>query len=60
MKLKELSLRQFRNLHNVKLGFSEHINVFYGENGQGKTNLISDVFISARSFRVRDKVFDSR
>lgn len=59
MKLKELSLRQFRNLHNVKLGFSEHINVFYGENGQGKTNLIEAIVFlsSARSFRVRnDKV----
>ncbi len=56
MKLQTLSLRQFRNLNDVNLSFSNHINVFYGDNGQGKTNLIeSIVFLSsARSFRVRN------
>lgn len=56
MKLETLTLRQFRNLHDVSLSFSDHINVFYGDNGQGKTNLIeSIVFLSlARSFRVRN------
>ena len=43
MKIKELSLRGFRNYENVALTFDEGCNVIYGENAQGKTNLLEAI-----------------
>lgn len=54
MKVKNLELRQFRNIQNLNLSFNKNINVFIGDNGQGKTNIIESlVYLSSgRSFRV--------
>ena len=58
MKLKSLKLNNFRNYKESKIDFFEGINVFYGENAQGKTNILEAVYIfsSAKSHRgVKDK-----
>jgi len=51
--VKSLSLNNYRNYSSVNLEFSESINVFYGNNGQGKTNLIEAIYFcsSGRSHR---------
>lgn len=56
MKLDSLSLVNFRNINEASLQFHDHLNIFIGKNGQGKTNVIeSIVFLSSgRSFRVLD------
>lgn len=56
MKLKSLNLINFRNIKEASLQFNDHLNIFIGKNGQGKTNVIeSIVFLSSgRSFRVLD------
>lgn len=56
MKLKSLNLVNFRNIKEASLQFHDHLNIFIGKNGQGKTNVIeSIVFLSSgRSFRVLD------
>ena len=53
MNIKEISLKNFRNYAEVKLFFHEKVNVFLGDNAQGKTNLLEGIYISAfgRSFR---------
>lgn len=58
MKLKSLKLNNFRNYKESKIDFFEGINVFYGENAQGKTNILEAVYIfsSSKSHRgVKDK-----
>ncbi len=45
MYVKEISLSDFRNLGRQSVSLSEHVNVFYGENAQGKTNLLESVFL---------------
>ena len=40
MKIEKLQLEGFRNYENVALSFHEGCNVIYGENAQGKTNLL--------------------
>ena len=53
-----LSLEQFRNLDSLHLTPSPGVNVIYGENAQGKTNLLEAIFIMSgqKSFRgARDK-----
>ena len=41
----ELCLRNFRNYGEAKLNFSSGINLFCGENGQGKTNILEAVYL---------------
>ena len=43
MKIKSLSLEGFRNYEAVSLEFDESCNVIYGENAQGKTNLLEAI-----------------
>ncbi|MFT4567304.1 MAG: DNA replication and repair protein RecF [Saprospiraceae bacterium] len=45
MFLKDLELHQFKNLKQVSVSFSERINLFYGDNGAGKTNLLDAIHL---------------
>lgn len=44
MHLDSLTLINFKNYTEVNLNFSEEINVFVGENGVGKTNLLDAIY----------------
>jgi len=43
MRIKKINITRFRNLNNFSLELSEGVNLFYGENGHGKTNLLESV-----------------
>lgn len=47
MILKELELKNFRNYDNLNLKFSPNINVFYGDNAEGKTNILESIYVLA-------------
>ena len=51
--LKTLILKNFRNFKELEAHFSDHLNVFYGENAQGKTNLLEAIYFvsTGRSLR---------
>lgn len=49
MYLKQLKLKNFRNYENLDLEFSPGINIFYGENAQGKTNILEAIYMAATS-----------
>ena len=53
MFIKEVYLENFRNYKNQKIEFNENVNVFYGNNAQGKTNILEALYFGAfgRSFR---------
>src|SRR3990172_8718766 len=55
MFLEELRVLNFRNLGSQKISFSEGVNVFYGDNAQGKTNFLEAIYIlsTSKSFRSR-------
>lgn len=55
MKLRRIALDGFRNYTDFTAGFSPGVNVIWGENAQGKTNLLEAIgFLSgARSHRAR-------
>ena len=58
MKLKNLTLKNFRNYKEENIEFSEGINIFFGENAQGKTNILEALYLfsSSKSHRgVKDK-----
>jgi DNA replication and repair protein RecF len=51
--IRDLEVRGFRNLAPQRLELGARFNVFAGENGQGKTNLLEAIYLVAtsRSFR---------
>lgn len=53
MVLKDLSVYGFRNLKEQTISFGEGLQVFYGANAQGKTNLLEAIYtlVAGRSFR---------
>ena len=53
MFIKNLRFENYRNLKNSSLSPSENINIIYGSNAQGKTNLIECMWLltGGRSFR---------
>ncbi|MEJ2043413.1 MAG: DNA replication/repair protein RecF [Reinekea sp.] len=54
MSLKTLSFQGIRNLASSQLSLSDRVNVFYGDNGAGKTSILEAVHLlaMARSFRL--------
>ena len=58
MKVDNIEFEGFRNIENEKIEFKDGINVIYGENAQGKTNILEGIYLFARgkSFRAfKDK-----
>ena len=52
MKIKNINIENFRNIKELSLDF-EDVNIIWGENAQGKTNLIEAIFLftGSKSFR---------
>jgi len=44
MRIKKLSLLNYKNIKQVDLNFSTHMNCFFGNNGMGKTNLLDAIY----------------
>lgn len=53
MIVNSLSLKNYKNISNTALCFDKNVNVIYGENAQGKTNILEALwlFTGMRSFR---------
>lgn len=57
MKINSAEIENFRNIERLSLNFDQ-VNIIYGENAQGKTNLIEAIYLftGSKSFRgVKDK-----
>lgn len=55
MILKQLSVKNFRNYSSANINLSSKVNIFFGKNAQGKTNLLESIYFlsftkSHRSF----------
>ena len=53
MKLNKISLINFRNIKKLNLVVDNNLTILYGENGQGKTNIVEAIYLlaNANSFR---------
>lgn len=56
--VKSLDLENFRNHKDTKISFSDRFNIIYGDNGQGKTNILEAIYLcaSGRSHRTSKDV----
>ena len=62
MIVESIELKNFRNYRELKLLFDERTNIFYGDNAQGKTNILEAVYLSGttkshKGSRDRDMIF---
>jgi len=57
MKINKIHLLNYRNYYHTQLDFQKNIQVFVGDNGQGKTNLLESIYFlsTSRSFRVKNE-----
>lgn len=53
MYIKEIELKDFRNYESLTAQFHKNVNIFLGQNAQGKTNLLESIYITSmgKSFR---------
>ena len=53
MEIKRLKLKSFRNYEKLDISFGSQINIIYGDNAQGKSNLIEALYVcgTSRSYR---------
>ena len=58
MWIKKMKIYNFRNYKNEEINLEKNINIFYGKNAQGKTNIIEAIYLCGlgKSFRTnKDK-----
>ena len=55
MYIKKIRLNNFRNYEKEEFEFKNRFNVIYGDNAQGKTNIIEAIYLSSigKSFRAK-------
>lgn len=47
MFVKSLELNNFRNYNDLSIKLSENTNIFYGDNAQGKTNILEAIYLAS-------------
>ena len=58
MYIQKIKLENFRNYKKAEIKFDKNINIIYGDNAQGKTNILESIFVCSlgKSFRTnKDK-----
>ena len=58
MKILKLSLKNYRNYSNLNIELSPNLNIFIGNNAQGKSNILESIFVLALTksyMNVKDK-----
>lgn len=53
MNVKKIKLNNFRNYEEEEILLDENVNIIYGNNGEGKTNILESIFVCSlgKSFR---------
>ena len=54
MIIETLELKNYRNYDHLKLELSPGTNIFFGDNAQGKTNVLEAIFLActSKSYRI--------
>lgn len=58
MELQRLRLRNFRNIVDETVELAPQINVFVGDNGQGKTNFLESIYVCSHGKSFRTSKFE--
>ncbi|MDA9742588.1 DNA replication and repair protein RecF [Pelagibacteraceae bacterium] len=53
-KIKDIELYNFRNFKNLKISFDNSLNILFGDNGCGKTNILESISLIAKGRGIRN------
>lgn len=56
MLINSLELKNFRNYESLEMKFSEGTNILYGDNAQGKTNILEAIYLSGTTKSHRSSI----
>ena len=54
MIIKSIELADYRNYDSLVLQFDRGTNILYGDNAQGKTNILEAIYVAAPQNRIRE------
>ena len=54
MKINQISFKNFRNFSNVDINFQDKTNIFFGDNGSGKTNILEGISLISKGRGIRN------
>ena len=57
MIVEKLNVINFRNIHQLSLSFNRPITILYGDNGQGKTNIVESLYLLSNTTSFRTSYF---
>ncbi len=49
MIIESLELKDYRNYESLNIQLSSGVNIFYGDNAQGKTNILESIYLATTS-----------
>ncbi len=49
MMIQSIELKNYRNYENLKIDFTSGTNILFGDNAQGKTNVLESAYVSGTS-----------
>ena len=52
--IKNINLINFRNFNNLNLSFNRKLNIFFGKNGCGKTNILEAISLISKGRGIRN------
>ena len=53
-KIKNIHFNNFRNFTNYKISFEQKLNILFGENGCGKTNILEGISLNSKGKGIRN------
>ena len=54
VKINQINLSDFRNFKNLSLSFHRNTNIFFGDNGSGKTNILESISLISKGRGLRN------
>ena len=54
VKINNIEFNNFRNFNNYKLLFDKKLNILFGKNGCGKTNILEGISLNAKGSGLRN------
>ena len=54
MKINQLLLKNFRNFSNIEINLQHKTNIFFGDNGSGKTNILESISLISKGRGIRN------
>ena len=54
VKINKISLNNFRNFKNIEISFNKKINILFGDNGSGKTNILEGISMISKGRGIRN------